>query len=275
MIKTMEVERILKKYKITEQELERILKEIETAPPKQVVTFDDYFTDKTQIGVISDSHIGHKEFDEPFWKHMVEQMKRNNVNRIYHVGDVLEGMSGREGNIYELSHIGFSKQIKYASKLLKMLEGIKIFGLNGNHDDWYMKKNNGGVNVGEELETRVKEYKNLGSMEANIKLRPNVTMKLFHPADGTAYATSYKLQKMVESFSGGEKPEILLEGHYHKALYMFIRNVHAFECGTMCGQTPFMRGKKIPAHKGFWILDIEMGDGGIGAISPKFFAGYK
>lgn len=276
-LKKTDIETLLKKRGINELELEKILKGIETSPPKEIITFEDYFTDKTKIGIISDSHIGHQKFDEPFWKHMVQKMNENEVSRVYHVGDILEGMSGREGHIYELSHIGFSTQLKYASKLFKMLNGnIKIFGINGNHDDWYMKKNNGGVDVSQELEDKLKgKYENLGSMEANVKIRENITMKLFHPNDGTAYATSYKLQKIVESLSGGEKPEILLEGHYHKALYMFIRNVHAFECGTMCGQTPFMRGKKIPAHKGFWIVDIEMGDGGIGSVTPKFFPGYK
>jgi len=79
------------------------------------------------------------------------------------------------------------------------------------------------------------------------------------------------MQKLMESFGGGEKPEILAEGHYHKALYMFNRNIHGIESGTMCDQTGWMRGKKIPAHTGFWILDIyHAKKGGVERINPQF-----
>jgi predicted phosphodiesterase len=98
---------------------------------------------------------------------------------------------------------------------------------------------------------------------------------LFHPNDGTAYATSYKIQKLAESFEGGKKPHILIEGHYHKALYAFIRNIHCFESGTLCSQTQFMRGKKISAHKGFFIVELEASKNGIESISPKFYPAYE
>lgn len=142
-------------------------------------------------------------------------------------------------------------------------------------NSWYHKKNNAGLIVGRELEDALPNYTHLGEDEANVQLRRNITMKLFHPNDGTAYAISYKMQKAMEAFTGGEKPNILLQGHYHKALYMFNRNIHGLDCGTLCGQTRWMRGKKIPAHKGFWIIDIEMGEGGIGKFSPSFYPGYK
>jgi hypothetical protein len=46
-------------------------------------------------------------------------------------------------------------------------------------------------------------------------------------------------------------------------------------CGTMCGQTNWMRSKKIPAHKGFWVIEMSFGSGGIGKFEPAFYAGYK
>ena len=140
---------------------------------------------------------------------------------------------------------------------------------------WYQQKGDMGVVVGEEMDREVPRYHNLGQMEGNVKIGRNTTIKLFHGNDGTAYAVSYKMQKLMESFTGGEKPNILLEGHYHKALYMFNRNIHGLECGTLSGQTQWMRGRKIPAHKGFWVVNIKMGKGGIGAFSPTFYPGYK
>jgi len=49
------------------------------------------------------------------------------------------------------------------------------------------------------------------------------------------------------------------------------------ESGTLCGQSEFMRGRKMPAHMGFWVLDIEQSrgkKGGVGALSTKFFPAY-
>jgi hypothetical protein len=77
-----------------------------------------------------------------------------------------------------------------------------------------------------------------------------------------SYALSYGLQKMIDAMSGGEKPNIYLGGHHHKAMYLFYRNIHAFECGTTQAQTPWMRGKRIPAHMGGWIVEIHVDEEG-------------
>ena len=270
----LNADKLLKKYDITPRELDIILKN-QSKPKRRTAVYKEKFKEKEIFGVFSDAHIGHESFDEGLMKFMFDKFREHGVKKVYQVGDILEGMSGREGQIYELSHIGFKQQIDYAARLLnKYGKGFDIYGIDGNHDGWYKKKNNAGIIVGCELEKMVENYTHLGEMEADIDLGHGVTMKLFHPNDGTAYATSYKLQKLVESFEGGKKPNIVLEGHYHKAMYMFNRNVHGIECGTLCGQSGFMRGKKIPAHTGFWIINIEFSKGGIGRFNPEFFPAY-
>jgi hypothetical protein len=99
-------------------------------------------------------------------------------------------------------------------------------------------------------------------------------MKLFHGNDGTAYADSYKLQKLIESFEGGKKPNLVLSGHYHKQIAIFRRNVFGFECGTLCGQTKFMRGKKLQAHMGFGIIELWVNPSGVARLRHEFFPYY-
>jgi len=238
--------------------------------------YDYPITGHIKIGVISDSHIGHNMFDEGLFKFSGEVFRKEQVMGVYHAGDILEGMSGRDGNVYEMNQVGFSNQIKYAEGLIqKHYRGLKLYCINGNHDLWFKLKNNAGVNVAEELQRRLPEQiVYLGDMEADVRFGPNCVMKLFHGNDGTAYASSYKLQKLIESLEGGSKPQIILSGHYHKALYMFNRNVHGLECGTLCGQSGFMRGKKIPAHKGFYILEFDNTKRGIANFGIKFFPAY-
>lgn len=224
--------------------------------------------------LFSDAHIGHNKFQAGLFDYMVRYAKREKPDFIVNPGDHLEGMSGRPGHIYELDKIGFQQQIDYASQLYSELDMFDHFGIDGNHDQWYVKKNNGGLIVGDELEARVKNYHNLGQDEGDIEVGP-VWMKLIHPGDGTAYALSYKLQKRIQSFSGGEKPHILHSGHYHKSLYLFDRGVHGTESGTLCGQTNFMKGKGIPAHMGFFMINVNYNKDGVERFQPEYIAWHE
>lgn len=132
-----------------------------------------------------------------------------------------------------------------------------------------------GLDIGSLIEASCPNFTCLGEWEADVEIMPGITMKLIHGNDGSAYATSYKLQKLIESFTGGEKPNIVLSGHYHKALYAFIRNVHGFECGTLCGQTRWMRGKKIQAHMGFGIIEVWKNGNGVQRLRHEFFPYYE
>ncbi len=276
---SQEEEKILKlvsKKNLSARELGILLKQ----PTKSNVSNRTYNHSKeghVRIGIISDTHIGHEAFDEGMLKHAGETFRKRKIKDVYHAGDILEGMSGRDGHIYELAQVGFTNQINYATDLFKKyFKGFNIYGITGNHDQWYKKKNNGGVCIGTELDHRLDNFTFLGEDEADIKLGKGVVMKLFHPGDGSAYATSYKMQKLIESLEGGKKPQIVVEGHYHKALYMFIRNVHAIEAGTFCGQSQFMRLKKLPAHKGYWTLDFDIDKkGGVKNFTPTFFPFYN
>jgi hypothetical protein len=116
----------------------------------------------------------------------------------------------------------------------------------------------------------------LGQSSAVINLTPNCTFELRHPLDGTAYSLSYKTQKMIEALSGGEKPNILATGHYHKAEYLFYRNIHSFQTGCLCAQTPWMKGKQISAHMGVWIIEVHVDEEGtVTRIKQEFIPFYK
>jgi len=115
-----------------------------------------------------------------------------------------------------------------------------------------------GLNIGEELARRSKHYNFIGYDEQDIILDNGLKIRLRHPGGGTAYALSYKIQKYVESISGGQKPKMLFQGHFHKSIYVFYRNIHCFDSGCLCNQTPFMKKIGTPAHVGYWIVDVNM-----------------
>ena len=73
------------------------------------------------------------------------------------------------------------------------------------------------------------------------------------------------------SYEGGEKPRILLLGHYHKIDYCYPREVHVIQMGCFKDQCTWMRKKKIQAHIGGGILHMRLAkDGTINRIMPEF-----
>lgn len=238
---------------------------------------DHQFSDThIKFGYYSDPHVGIKQFSEKLWMLMLSRFKVEGITNVYCPGDNLEGMSGRPGHIYELAHVGATAQVRYASQLFSVApDGMHFYIIDGNHDQWFKQKADIGLVAGEMLAEKNKNVTFLGEWEADVQLAKGVLMRLYHANDGTAYADSYKLQKLIESFTGGHKPNLVLSGHYHKQVAIFRRNVFGFECGTLCGQSQFMRGKKLPAHMGFGIIELWVSKrGGIERLRHEFFPFY-
>ena len=192
----MDVEKILEEHKVTNEELETILKSRENSPRVLNVNYKDHFEPTTIIGVFSDCHVGHVAFDEKLFNFMAKTMREQKVSRIYNLGDIVQSMSTKSVKSIEdeMSIFGWRNQVEYAARLLKKFKGIPIFGINGNEDDWYAYKKRGNIIIGEELEDRVHNYHHLGSESAKIEMREGLTLQLFHPGDNVAYADSFKLQ---------------------------------------------------------------------------------
>lgn len=176
-----------------------------------------------RFGYFSDPHIGAKEFDWVLWSKMVSLFKKEGIKTVYSPGDIVEGMSGRPGQLYDLEAIGFRAQVALAQKAIEMLKGMDVYAILGNHDLWFKDKAGVDASVGETLQERCAHYHHLGDWEADVVLAKGVTMKLYHANDGTAYATSYKLQKLIESLEGGKKPALILSGHCNGVLISLYR----------------------------------------------------
>jgi len=266
----VEEERTIAGY--SEAEAVKILKALKRGQPikKKRYTIGQK---NTRWGVISDTHWGNRVSDKGLYEHAVKEFKRRKVDFVTHVGDVCDGLyTNRPGHVYELEAIGADEQMNLAADLLSQIDQ-PIFMITGNHTRNTFHRN-AGLEIGHSLERMVDGLHYIGNGEGDIELNRGVKLKLMHPDGGTAYAISYKSQKLVESFGGGEKPHILEIGHFHKAEYIFYRNIHVIQAATLCGQTPFMRGKQLPAHKGFWICTANIGKRGVAKFTPEFYPAY-
>jgi len=217
---------------------------------------------------ITDTHMGHNFSKLDWWLKAVDLIEKEECQFVCHSGDVTEGMNSRiPGHMYELEAIGSSAQLQLAHDRVNLLP-CPVYAIDGNHDLW--GHNNIGFDPCKELEQRMPgKFVYLGMHEADLKIS-NITIKMWHGEDGASYATSYRTQKFVEQLSGGEKPHILLAGHDHKEIAYTCRNVKVFGGGTLCGQTKWMRNKKLAAHVGFRIIEVWTNETGIERIKEEW-----
>ena len=268
-----DLEKLLEKHNMSEDELKVLLKQAKK-PKLNTHSEHDHFYGGRHIkyGLISDLHLGHKKVDMRCIEDAIKVFNKKSVDAVYCPGDIIEGMSNRDGHIYELDVIGVTNQLDFATDVLSNFNKDFYFIL-GNHDEWSMKKSNQGVHIGKELERRLPNLHYLGDYKADINLSDNVKMRMTHEGS-TCYALSYSIQKRINALEGGQKPNILHNGHIHKALYMFYRNIHATESGTCERQTDFMAMKGAPAHVGFWEIDVWFNKNGITKFQPTFYPYY-
>lgn len=272
MVNENKLEQFLKKKNLTDDEVITIINKMGYSEP---VTNNkkslNYKSPRVKFLIASDLHMGHKNYRPDVLDHAIRNANRQKVDFWVMPGDILEGMSGREGHIYELAHVGATNQLEYGVEQLNQIkQPIYAITATDSHDGWFSSKNNMGFEVGPELERRVKNLEFLGYDEADLILDNGINIRLTHPGGGTAYAVSYKMQKYVNALSGGQKPDIIAQGHYHKAMYMFYRNIHCFESGCLENQSTFMKKIGTPAMVGYWIVDAWANEKGVEKIKTEF-----
>ena len=268
-----EVNALLKKIgnQYSNQELQAIASGGRLMPGFAKVPVINFNGKHFRIGGITDTHIGSSYFREERVYQAFEEFHKQKVDFVAHVGDVTEGMSNRPGQIYELSELGYHAQRKKAVEVLGQWDG-KMYLIDGNHDRWFMKSN--GAIIVKDIAQMLPDGEFLGHDEGDISLNGKATLKLWHGEDGSSYAVSYRIQKVIESLSGGEKPSVMFLGHTHKATYLFERNVHCYSLGCIESQSAWMRGKRLSAHTGFWIIDLWVNEDGVSKSQGCFYPFY-
>lgn len=233
-----------------------------------------YDSTHIRIAVVSDTHFGSKYAQYSALEAFYDLCAELGIADVYHAGDLDDGSESMHvGVMYEHHCHGATEHIRNIVEHYPRREGITTHYITGNHDNSHCKQS--GLLIGEEVSIRRDDMHYLGRDVAIIQLAENCTMELRHPGDGSSYAVSYKPQKIVEAYPGGRKPNILVLGHYHKALWMMHRNVHIIMAGTFCGTTPFMQSKSLSSTLGGWILDLDIKpDGTIERLTPMFVPFY-
>lgn len=220
------------------------------------------------FGVLGDNHLCNKHSRLDVLNAAYDEYDRRGITDVFNTGNWVDG-EARFNKTELIVAPGMDNQLNYMIDVYPQKKGITTHYIAGDdHEGWWQQRE--GIEVGRYLQMQAEsagrhDLKYLGYGEADVKLEHgtgSACMRVVHPGGGSSYAISYTDQKRVESYQGGEKPQIELAGHYHKALYGYPREVHTVQTGCTCDQTMFMRKKKLQAHVGFWIISLTQGDNG-------------
>lgn len=210
-----------------------------------------------------DFHIGSKYHRADVMNALHNEAAERGITAAFDTGNWIDGEASF--NKTDLAVHGLGPQIReLAQTYPNRLTTYAVAG--DDHEGWYSKRE--GLDIGRLAEDEFRhlgrtDWKSLGYMESFVEVvhpssRKSTKILLMHPGGGSAYAVSYRPQKIVESFEGGEKPGVVLIGHYHKLSLNLVRNVWAIQTGCAQDQTPFMRKKGIDAHIGGVFVTIKL-----------------
>jgi len=245
---------------------------------KKTIPIHRYHGDIVRFGVVSDTHFGSLYEHEDVLHLAYKIFKEEGIDNVYHPGDMCDGEKMYRGQEYEIYAHGADNQVGACCDRYPKFKGIQTYFILGSHDLSFYKQS--GVNIGPKITEKRPDLIYIGQEEADVVIRTKrgeIVLRMVHPGSGTAYALSYAPQKYIESLAGGQKPNVLLIGHYHNAEYLpCYRNIFACQVGSIQGQTPYMKRMKLAAHVGFWIFELRVGqDNSVMRFKAEFFAHYE
>lgn len=257
-------------YQVTEREGRWLLSGSPPAPA-DTQTHLEPARGIVRFAVVADTHIGSRFSRLSALADFYRRLADEGIGEVFHVGDLLDGHGMYRGQEWEQDVHGFDAQIQYAVEHYPRIAGIRTRLIAGNHDLSYLKV------TGADPLVRVAQLRDdieyLGPYSAWVNVTARFRAYLVHPNGGPAYARSYKLQKLIESFQGGRKPNLLIAGHWHEWVVLWERNVWAMMAGCWQDQTDYMRRKALQPKVGGTIVTVRLDqDGAIQSFEPRFVA---
>ncbi len=255
-------------------------------------------TKHTRFVIIGDLHLNARAEDGGYGcdfaklEKVLHIAKEEGAEFVVQTGDVTDGENMRHHQKYGIVVQGLDNVVEFSVNHWPDC-GLPTYFIGGNHDETYL--NFAGADICKYIAEKRPDLHYLGMNEGNLPLQPRYQkmlmkaqnnqeraqlvkklitergptwLRIRHPSKGSAKGRSYQPQQHVEALEGSFKPHILVIGHYHKMDYLFKRNVHIFQAGTLEKQSGWMRTKDLAAHLGGLLVDAYYNENG--SILPLY-----
>ncbi len=276
------LESVISTSSINPDQLKEVIEKIKNPSSTNLPTNLHKFSKKSVTFLtVGDLHLNAKEgftkkplCDFKKFKEVLKIGKEEGAEYVIQTGDVTDGENMRPWQKYNLVVQGLDDVVEFCVNEWPDI-GLQTYFIGGNHDQTYL--NSIGADICKYIAKDRKDLVYLGMNEGNLPLQPqyiNLMMegkkvpdnaswiRVLHPQKGTAKSQSYQIQAHIGALQSEFKPRILIVGHYHKMDYLFTRNVHAFQAGTMEHQSDWMRRKDLTAQLGAWLITAYFKDDG-------------
>jgi len=205
----------------------------------QLESEDDGFIEYAQI---SDTHLCSK-YQQITALHMFyDEVAKRGIKYVFHGGDATDGFKVYPLHTPEIFLQTLDDQEDYFVEKYPKREGVTTVMILGNHPESYLKLS--GTDFLKKATRRREDIIYIGR-HSGIVERNGFKFYLHH-GDGNAYAESYKLQKLAETFTGADTPDVIIQGHYHTEISIMIRGIYCAHPASFQGRTPYAARKAFP-----------------------------
>ncbi len=211
---------------------------------------------KVRVGVVGDTQLNSVGSRLDYLHTLYQLFKEEGAQAVLHPGDFTDGHRRYEGHVSEVRYHSYEDIVKFIVEEYPT-RGVPTYFIGGNDDRTYLTSLKRDICA--DVAERRTDLHYLGMNHARVRF-DNVIVELNHPRNLNrgAYTISYPLQKLIECYKGGWKPNILLVGGYHAFYNLERRGIEAFLVGSTADPTATMMTKRHSSDCGGLILEINV-----------------
>jgi len=222
-----------------------------------------------KIGAMSDWHDGSKAAQISARNKAIEIMYKEGVRDIVVAGDIFAGNKVYRGQEVDNVSMSPDDQIAITECYCPRYEGLKYRIMGGNHDFSFVVHN--ATDALFRLCEKRDDFEWYGYDLVTVRLTEDVDALIWHPKGSSAYAMSYRSQKMVEQLAFQQLMEViktnatpkvrfLFAGHWHNIFMWYAKGpINIVHTGGFEGQNNLTRRIGwIDPHICAWIISGEI-----------------
>lgn len=270
IVETLNKEQI-KKLELTKnlssKQIEEILYHNAIATKTDNVNIQTEATWHAIFWAIGDTHLGSKHCNYEWLEKYYEEINKRGIKTVVHAWDMVDWFGVYKGQTFELSKHSMDEQINDVIENYPKVSWVDTYWIGWNHDEARLKI--AWYDISKGIDNIRTDMHNLWRYNARLKLN-GVDIELHHWWWGNSYSRSYKPQKYLENTNPKDQPNVYVLWHFHSALYMFYRKIHAFMAGSFQWETLLSKRFKLGNVQWWWIVEVELDGNGWTIINMEF-----
>jgi hypothetical protein len=177
-----------------------------------------------KLGAVGDWHDGSKAAQISARNKAIEIMYKEGVRDIIVPGDINAGRNVYKGQDVDNVSMQPDHQTAITEAYCPRYEGLRYHIMGGNHDFSFVI--HGGHDALKTLCDRRDDFLWYGYDLVTVRLTEDVDALVWHPSGGSAYAMSYRSQKMVEQLAFEQLMEVIRKNATPKVRFLFVGHWH-------------------------------------------------